>query len=239
MKIVADGNIPFVEECFSSIADVVVVPGREIGRDIMAGADVLLVRSITKVDEGLLGGGSVKFAATATIGTEHVDRQYLADAGIGFASAPGCNANSVAEYVVAALLALGKKHRFTLAGKSIGIVGVGNVGGLVEAKTRALGMKPVLNDPPLGRRTGLKKYLPLNALMGCDFVTMHTPLTFEGIDKTFHLADEKFFGALKEGAFFINTARGGVADTAGIKNALASGRLAGAVLDVWASIVIL
>ena len=233
MKIVADANIPFVEECFSSIADVVVVPGREIGRDITAGADVLLVRSITKVDEGLLSGGSVKFVATATIGTEHVDRQYLADAGIGFASAPGCNANSVAEYVVAALLALGKKHRFTLAGKSIGIVGVGNVGSRVEAKTRALGMNPVLNDPPLGRRKGLKKYLPLNALLGCDFVTMHTPLTFEGVDKTFHMADEKFFGAMKPDAFFINTARGSVADTAAIKNALASGRLAGVVLDVW------
>jgi len=233
VKIVADANIPFVEECFSSIADVVVVPGREIGRDIAAGADVLLVRSITKVDEGLLAGGSVEFVATATIGTEHVDGQYLADAGIGFASAPGCNANSVAEYVVAALLALGKKHRFALAGKSIGIVGAGNVGSLVEAKTRALGMKPALNDPPLARRTGLKKYLPLNALMGCDFVTMHTPLTFEGIDKTFHLADEKFFGALKPDAFFINTSRGGVVDTAAIKNAIASGRLAGAVLDVW------
>ena len=233
MKIVADANIPFVEECFSSIADVAVVPGREIGRDITAGADVLVVRSITKVDEGLLSGGSVKFVATATIGTEHVDRQYLADAGIGFASAPGCNANSVAEYIVAALLALGKKHRFTLEGKSIGIVGVGNVGSRVEAKIHALGMKPVLNDPPLGRQTGEKKYIPLDALMGCDFVTLHTPLTFEGIDKTFHLADEKFFGAMKAGAFFINTARGGVADTAAIKNALASGRLAGVVLDVW------
>jgi len=233
VKIVADGNIPFVEECFSSIADVLVVPGREIRRDITAGADVLLVRSITKVDEGLLGGGSVKFVATATIGTEHVDGQYLADAGIGFASAPGCNANSVAEYVVAALLALGKKYRFTLAGKSIGIVGVGNVGSRVEAKAQALGMKPVLNDPPLARRTGLKKYLPLNALMGCDFVTMHAPLTFEDIDKTFHMADEKFFGAMKPDAFLINTSRGGVVDTAAIKDALASRRLAGVVLDVW------
>jgi len=233
VKIVADANIPFIEECFSSIADVVVVPGREIRREIMAGADVLLVRSITKVDEALLSGGSVKFVGTATIGAEHVDRQYLADAGIGFASAPGCNANSVAEYVVAALLALGKKHRFELAGKSIGIVGAGNVGSRVEAKTRALGMKPLLNDPPLARRTGLKKYVPLNALMGCDFITMHTPLTFEGMDKTFHLADEKFFGAMKEDAFFINTARGGVADTTAIRNALASGRPAGVVLDVW------
>ncbi|MCD6392159.1 MAG: 4-phosphoerythronate dehydrogenase, partial [Planctomycetes bacterium] len=233
MKIVADANIPFVKECFSSIGDVAVVPGREIGRDITADADVLVVRSITKVDEALLSGGSVKFAATATIGTEHVDRQYLADAGIGFASAPGCNANSVAEYIIAALLAMGKKHRFTLEGKSIGIVGVGNVGSRVEAKTRALDMKPVLNDPPLARQAPDKKYVPLNELMACDFITMHTPLTFEGVDKTFHLADEGFFGALKEGAFFINTSRGGVADTAAIKNALASGRLAGAVLDVW------
>jgi len=233
VKIVADANIPFVEECFSSIADVAVVPGRDISRDTISGADVLLVRSITKVDEELLSGGSVKFVGTATTGTEHVDVGYLAGAGIGFASAPGCNANSVAEYVTAALLALAKKHRFTLAGKSIGIVGAGNVGSRVEAKTRALGMKPLLNDPPLARRTGLKKYLPLDELMGCDFITIHTPLTFEGIDRTFHLADEKFFGAMKDDAFFINTARGAVADTAAMRNALAAGRPAGVVLDVW------
>ena len=233
MRIVADANIPFVEKCFSSIGDVSVVSGRDITPSLVADADILLVRSITKVDEKLLRGSRVKFVATATIGTEHVDGEYLASAGVGFASAPGSNANSVAEYVTAALLAVGKKHKIRLDGKSIGIVGVGNVGSRVEAKTRALGMKTVLNDPPLARQTHDAKYKPLEAICACDFVTLHTPLTFEGRDKTHHLADERFFGMLRKGAFFINTSRGGVMDTAALKKALAEGQLSGAVLDVW------
>ena len=233
MKIVADENIPFVRECFSSISEVATVAGRAIAPEVVRDADVLLVRSITNVNEALLKGSSVKFVATATIGMEHVDQAYLASAGIGFASAPGSNSNSVAEYVVAALLALGKKHRFQLAGKRIGIVGVGNVGGKVSRKTAALGMTPVLNDPPMARHTGDPKYRPLREVYDCDFVTMHTPLTNEGVDKTYHLADDAFFGSLRKGCFFINTSRGAVMDTPALKRALASGRLGGVVLDVW------
>ena len=139
MKIVADENIPFVKECFSSIGDVVTVSGRDVDAATVKDADILLVRSITKVDADLLAGSSVKFAATATIGTDHIDKQYLSANDIGFAYAPGSNSNSVAEYVVAGLLALGKKHKFALEGKSIGIVGVGNVGSKVAIKTAALG----------------------------------------------------------------------------------------------------
>jgi len=233
VKIIADENIPFVKECFSSIGEVEVCSGRDINAESVADADVLLVRSITKVGSELLEGSRVKFAATATIGTEHIDLGYLDEKGIGFAYAPGSNANSVAEYVVAALLALGKKHKFVLEGKSIGIIGVGNVGSRVEQKARALGMEVFLNDPPLQRQTGDAKYLPLEKLFGCDFVTMHTPLTFDGRDKTFHLAERGFLGSLKKSAFFINTSRGGVVDTAALKGALAAGTIAGAVLDVW------
>ena len=233
MKIVADENIPFVEKCFSSIGQVRLASGREITPELVKDADILLVRSITKVGADLLTGSAVRFAATATIGTDHFDEEYLKQKGIGFASAPGSNANSVAEYVVAAMLALGKKHKFQLEGKSIGVVGVGNVGSKVAKKTTALGMKVLLNDPPLQRQTGEAKYLPLEELYGCDFITMHTPLTHEGVDKSFHLADSEFFSKLKSDAFFINTSRGGVVDTAVIKNAIASKAIAGAVLDVW------
>lgn len=233
MKIIADMNIPFVEECFSSIGEVTLVGGRDITPVLVKDADIVLVRSITKVNEQLLGGSSVKFVATATIGMDHIDRDYLDRSGIGFSSAPGSNANSVAEYVVAALLALGKKYKFVLEGKSIGIVGVGNVGSKVEAKAKALGMKVVLNDPPLERQTGDEKYRPLEEVLECDFVTMHTPLTFEGQDKTFHLADEKFFASMKKESFFINSSRGGVHDTAALKAVLESKGIAGAVLDVW------
>ena len=127
MKIIADTNIPFVKECFSSIGDVILTGGREVTAELIKDADILLVRSITKVNEDLLGASTVKFVATATIGMDHIDRDYLDRSGIGFSSAPGSNANSVAEYVIAALLALGKKYKFLLEDKSIGIVGVGNV----------------------------------------------------------------------------------------------------------------
>jgi erythronate-4-phosphate dehydrogenase len=233
MKIIADENIPFAKECFSSIGDVKTLAGRQITPQIVAGADILLVRSITPVNEKLLAGSCVKFVATATIGFEHVNTDYLNKKGIGFASAPGSNANSVAEYIVAALLSVGKKHKITLASKSIGVVGVGNVGSRVANKCLALGMKVKLNDPPLARQTGDPKYRPLNELFDCDFVTFHTPLTKDGQDKTFHLADDKFFASLKSGCVFINTSRGGVHDTASLKAAIKSGKLGAVILDVW------
>jgi erythronate-4-phosphate dehydrogenase len=233
MKIVADANIPFVEECFSSLGDVTAMAAGEIDARAVSDAEILLVRSVTKVGEALLEESSVKFVASTTSGFEHVDTDFLASRQIGFAYAPGSNANSVAEYVICALLAVGKKHKFQLEGKSIGIIGAGHIGSKVAVKTSALGMEVLINDPPLGRESNDPKYLRLGELCGCDFVTMHTPLTFDGIDKTFHLADEAFFGSLKDGAFFINTARGGVADTGALKAAIKSHKLAGAVLDVW------
>lgn len=233
MKIVADQNIPFVKECFSSIGDVQIYPGRQLTAAQVADADILLVRSVTKVDAALLAGSRVRFVATATIGVEHVDTACLAAQGIGFASAPGSNANSVAEYIIAALLALGKKYQISLAGKSIGVVGVGNVGSRVARKCAALGMTVLLNDPPLARQTGDAQYRPLAELCGCDFITFHTPLTKDGPDKSYHLADAAFFASLKKGAFFLNTSRGGVHDTAALKQAMTAGRLGGVVLDVW------
>ncbi len=233
MKIVADGNIPFVQQCFSHLGEIRVVQGRQITPAIVADADVLLVRSVTHVDAGLLEGSRVRFVATATIGFEHVDIEYLMARGIGFASAPGSNATSVAEYVVAALLFVGRKRGITLRGKSIGIVGVGNVGSRVAARCKALGMHTVLNDPPLARLTGDPVYRPLDEVVQCDFVTFHTPLTQDGPDRTFHLADQAFFNRLKKGAVLLNTSRGGVHDTAALQAAMGRGLLAGVVLDVW------
>jgi erythronate-4-phosphate dehydrogenase len=229
MKIVADENIPFVKECLSSAGDCITIHGRQITPDILKDADALLVRSITKVDKNLLEGANVKFVGTATIGFEHIDVDYLAAKKIGFASAPGSNANSVTEYVVSALLNLAEKHKFDISKKSIGIVGVGNVGGRLEKKAGTLGMKVVLNDPPLKRQTGDEKYRPIEEIFDCDIVTLHTPLTKEGINKTYHLADDKFFKSLKKDAIFFNTCRGKVHDTAALKNAITSA----CVLDVW------
>ena len=128
VKIVADENIPYAAECFSSVGDVEVLAGREITPSVVSDANVLLVRSITRVDSNLLAGSKVRFVGTATIGFEHIDVEYLSRKNIGFASAPGANANSAAEYVIAGLLEIGQKHNVKLEGKSIGIIGAGNVG---------------------------------------------------------------------------------------------------------------
>ena len=116
--------------------------------------------------------------------------------------APGSNANSVAEYITAALLSVAHKHKFQLEGKTIGMVGVGNVGSRVEEKVCGLGMQPMLNDPPLERQTGDSKYRPIEELYNCDFITMHTPLIFQGRDKTFHRCGDNFFASLKDGVYF-------------------------------------
>jgi erythronate-4-phosphate dehydrogenase len=233
MKIVADMNIPFVSECFSSIGQVEVVSSSQINSKVVSDADILLVRSVTKVNPQLLDGSKIKFVGTATIGFEHVDLEYLNSRGIGFASAPGSNANSVAEYIVAGLLYVAQKYGIELEGKSIGIVGCGNVGSRVAQKAHALGMELFLNDPPLKRQTSDKKYLPIGELFDCDFLTVHTPLTFSGPDKTFHLMDENFFRNLKKDCIFFNTSRGAVVDGASLKKALQIGRLRASVLDVW------
>lgn len=233
MKIVADANIPFVRECLSSVGEVEVLGGRDITSRNVADADALLVRSITPVNEELLSGSRVRFVGTATIGFDHVDLGYLERNHIGFASAPGSNANSAAEYVIAALLEIGRRHNLRLEDKSIGVIGVGNVGGRVAGKCEALGMHVRRNDPPLQRRTGDSQYVPLGALYDCDFITIHTPLTREGIDKTFHLADGGFFSSLKPGAVFFNASRGAVVDSPALQQAIRAGRLQAVALDVW------
>lgn len=233
MKIVADVNIPHVEACFSHLGEVVLVAGRKITPEAVSEADVLLVRSVTQVNEALLTQSRVKFVATATIGIEHVDVAYLESRKIGFASAPGSNAMSVADWVTAALLAAGQKRGLTLAGKSIGIIGVGNVGSRVARKCEGLGMRTVLNDPPLARTTGDSRFRPLEEIYDCDFVTLHTPLNRSGHDPTFHLANATFFEKLKVGVGFLNSSRGGVHDTAASKAAIQAGRLQTVALDVW------
>jgi erythronate-4-phosphate dehydrogenase len=233
LKIIADENIPFVKECFSSIGQVKVVSGRNMSQSILKEVEVLLVRSITKVDDKLLDGTRIKFVGTTTIGDEHLDKTFLKSRGIGFASAPGSNANSVAEYVVAALLSIARKKKINLKGKSIGVVGVGNIGSLVENKVQALGMQPVLNDPPLQRQTSDSKYRPIKELFDCDFISLHIPLTYEGEDKTYHMANDKFFNSLKKKCVFMNTSRGGVVDTKSLKNAISNDKLKAVVLDVW------
>lgn len=230
MKIVADENIPYVKEAFGTLGDVVLVPGRAIGPAHVRDADVLLVRSVTRVDERLLRGSCVRFVGSATIGVDHVDEAYLRGCGIGFTFAPGSNANSVAEYVVAALVALGTER---YRGRTLGIIGLGRIGTLVREKALALGLVALANDPPL-ERAGIPELVSLDTLLRrSDLVTCHVPLIREGEDSTHHILDESALGLLQRHAIVVNTSRGAVADNAALLRALRDGRLGGAVLDVW------
>lgn len=233
MKIFADENIPFVKEAFGAIGGISTFPGRGLTRAKMADAEILLVRSTTKVGPELLEGTKVRFVATATIGTDHVDVGWLEKNGIGFAAAPGSNAQSVAEYMTAALLVLARRGGYKLQGKSIGVIGVGSVGSRVAECADTLGMKTILNDPPLARKTGDRKYVPLTRLFNSDFITVHTPLTMEPPDATYHLGNEEFVADMKPGAVFINTARGKIAEGRALKRALDSDQLSEVILDVW------
>ena len=239
MNIVCDKNMPYAAEAFGTLGTVHIVDGRGITADHVRNADVLAVRSTTRVNAALLNGSAVRFVGTATIGTDHMDIPWLERQGIHWCFAPGCNANSVSEYFTTALLCLSQRHGFTLDGKTVGVIGVGNVGSRVVAKAQALGMRVLPNDPPRERAegpraNGLPPFASLDQILAeSDIITLHVPLNTEGRDATRHLAKARFFEAMKPGALFINAARGPVMDTPALQAALKSGRVAHAVLDTW------
>lgn len=233
LKIIADENIPFAREAFCGLGDVTLIAGRDATPALLRDCDLFFCRSVTKVNRALLEGSRARFVATATIGFDHVDRDYLKQRGIAFASAPGSNANSVAEYIVAAMLVLARRGGFTLEGKTLGVVGVGNVGSRVVRKAEALGLRVLQNDPPLARQTGDRRFVPLEALLDADFLTFHVPLTKEGEDATVHMVDASFLRRMKPTAYLLNSSRGPVVATQSLKEALGERRIAGAVLDVW------
>jgi erythronate-4-phosphate dehydrogenase len=242
MKSVCAAEMPFAREAFGTLGDVMLKPGRAIGPADVRDAEILATRSTTRIDGALLAGSRVRFVGTATIGFDHIDTQYCEANSIPWYAAAGCNAESVAEYITAALLSLAVRHGFGLAGTTLGVVGVGNVGSRVVDKAHALGMQVLLNDPPRARRQDEASdghrtpcpFLPLDeVLAGADIVTLHVPLTREGPDCTLHLAADAFFEQVKSGALFINSARGAVLDTAALLRALDTGRVAHAVIDTW------
>lgn len=233
MKIVADSNIPFAKEACAAIGEVETVEASELSPERLRDCDILLCRSTRKINAELLDGTAVRFVATATIGVDHVDVSYLESRGIGFASAPGSNANSVSEYVTSALLVLASQTGRRLRDLSIGVIGIGNVGSRVVRKAEALGMTVRQNDPPLRRRTGEDRFRPIEELMDADVLTLHVPLLKTGQDATMHMVDRAFLARMKPGAMLINSSRGAVVDGGALHEAIDSGRLGGVVLDVW------
>jgi len=232
MKLIVDENISFAKEAFSGLGEVVLMQGREITNDSLKDADFLIVRSVTKVNEKLLKNTPVKFVGTATIGTDHIDLEYLKSAGIAFADAKGCNADAVAEYVFTSVLHSAFKYGMSLKGKTIGIVGVGNIGSRIVRLAEVLEMNVIKNDPPLKRKTGDAGYRELSEIFDADIITMHVPLNKEGIDKTVHLIDAEKLEKLKDGTFLINASRGQVIDNSALCNLLDSKKLR-VNLDVW------
>lgn len=241
MKIVCSSTLACPREAFSGLGDVVIAEDRLIGPEDVRDAEALIVRSTTRVTRELLAQSRVRFVGTATIGTDHMDLPFLEQRGIRWCYAPGCNANSVSEYFTAALLCLAVRHGLVLRGKTVGVIGVGNVGARVARKAEALGLRVLLNDPPRQRAeaagttgTTSTPFVSLDEMLrNADIVTLHVPLTHEGEDRTFHMADESFFKRMKPGAIFFNLARGPVVQTEALLQAMAVGIIKHVVIDTW------
>ena len=232
MKLVVDENIVLAEEAFGSLGNVLLINGRRITNEILHDADALIVRAITNVNKELLTNTTVKFVGTATIGTDHIDVDYLKQEGIRFSDAKGCNANSVAEYVITALMNIAVENNYSLKNKSIGIIGAGNIGSRVVELANAMGLKVLKNDPPKERENFGSGYSKLGEVLQADIVTLHVPLNLTGVDKTFHLLNEDNLIKLKQGAILINTSRGSVIDNDTLKKIIDKKQLK-VVLDVW------
>lgn len=228
LKIVADKAIPFLEGVFDPYADMTYLPGDKIGPDDVRDADVLMVRTRTKCNADLLEGSKVKFIATATIGTDHIDFPYCDSKGIVVRNAPGCNAGGVMEYVFSALYGLASRKSISLQGDTIGIIGVGHVGSLIERMGRALGFKILKCDPPRAEAEGSFGFCDLEYLLqNSQIVTLHVPLD----ETTRGMANSEFFSLMQPGAFFINAARGEVVCDDALKAAIP--KLGPVIIDTW------
>ncbi|MBR2374582.1 MAG: 4-phosphoerythronate dehydrogenase [Lentisphaeria bacterium] len=229
MKIIADNKIPFLKGVFEPFAEVVYLPGKQIDADAVKDADAMIIRTRTKCNAALLKGSKVKHIATATIGFDHINTAEVESLGISWNNAPGCNANSVGQYMVCALQTLGME----LEGKTIGIIGVGHVGSIVADYAHILGMNVLRNDPPR-QDAGEDGFVGLDFLLEhSDVITLHVPLEYEGKYPTFHMADEKFFAKMKKKCVFFNASRGEAVKTSALKKATADGTLSQVILDVW------
>jgi erythronate-4-phosphate dehydrogenase len=234
IKVIADDKIPFLKGVIEDYVDISYLSPTKITNETVKDADALLIRTRTKCNAQLLDYTSVKFIATATIGYDHIDTSYCDSNGIRWLNAPGCNSGSVQQYIASVIFTLAEKHNFSLKQKTIGIVGVGNVGSKVEKIARVFGMKVLLNDPPRERKEGSGKFVSLDKLVEeADIITLHVPLNKSGIDKTFHLAGDQFFEKIKKGKILINSSRGEVIETRAIKKAIRDGRIGASVFDVW------
>lgn len=233
MKIIADENIPYVAEAFAALGDVLTRPGRSIRQADLVDAELLLVRSVTQVNPALLKDTAIRYVASATIGFDHLDIEYLQRRHIPWTTAPGCNAIAAAEYVTAAIFYAAGRNQQSVAGKSVGIIGCGNVGSAVKSRLTALGMHCIVNDPPLQQHDPEGHYVSLDQALQADYITLHVPLTQKGSFPTRHLINQKTLAKIRPGTILINAARGAVIDNAALLDVCKSEPQFQAILDVW------
>lgn len=232
MKLIVDENIIYAEEAFSEFGDVMLLPGRSISTTTITFADALIIRSITKVTESLVKNSALSFLGTATTGTDHIDKDALNNKVIHFAAAQGCNTFAVVEYVFSIIFDFASNNKLDLQNLSLGIVGVGRIGSKVAKMAKTLGMKVILNDPPLAMEHNRENFVELEDVLSADIITIHTPMTKSGNHPTHHLFNENILSSIKQGALLINAARGAVIDNQALKKLLRTEHLYGA-LDVF------
>lgn len=235
MKILIDENIPYAEQLFSQLGEVILKPGRTLTAGDLIDIDALMIRSVTKVDADLLSKANrLAFVGTATAGMDHVDQALLAERGIFFTAAPGCNKVGVAEYVFSVLMVLSQQQGFSIFDKTIGIIGAGQVGSYLAHCLTGLGINVLLNDPPKQAQGDTRVFTPLEQLLTeADVITLHTPITQQGEWPTHHLINEQILAGLRGDQILINAARGPVVDNAALKARLQQGDGFTAALDVF------
>jgi len=235
MKILVDENMPYAEQLFSQLGEVVLKSGRTLTSDDLIDVDALMIRSVTKVNAELISkANKLKFVGTATAGMDHVDQALLKEKGIYFTAAPGCNKVGVAEYAFSVMMVLAQQHGFSVFDKTVGIIGAGQVGSYLQQCLQGIGIKVLINDPPKQAEGDSRDFTPLDTLLSeADIITLHTPITRNGEHPTHHLIDQKVLEKLRGDQILINAARGPVVDNTALKVRLHKGDGFIAALDVF------
>jgi erythronate-4-phosphate dehydrogenase len=235
VKILADQSIPCVVDAFGDLGEVILMPGRDIRAEHLCDCQCLITRTVTRIDQALLEDSEVEFVGTATIGTDHMDLDYLRKANIGYTNAAGCNAEGAAEYVVSGLFELSRQKNFNPLQLKAGIVGFGNVGSRLHAKLEALGIDCLVCDPPLQQSSKTdQSFVSLETILAeCNFISLHVPLVRNGEHPTFHLLDETRLKRLAKGCILINAARGEVVDNGALLELLQQRDDLSVYLDTW------
>ena len=234
MRIIVDNKIPYINGALEPFAEVIYLPGSLTTREVVRDADALITRTRTRCSREMLEGSSVRFIATATIGFDHIDTDFCSAAGIEWVNAPGCNAESVNQYISSALFSWSMRKKLALGDRTIGIVGVGQVGSRVAKTCGILGMNVLLNDPPRERREGSSPFVSLSTIrQQADIITFHVPLNMEGMDRTHHMVDEEFMQDLDNKPLIINTSRGEIFESQAVYRAIGAGQVSGSIIDCW------